>query len=109
MIVDHRPELDFLDLDDLLFLAGFGGLLLRLEFVLAVIQKLADRRVRVGRNLDEIESGFGSLFKRGLNRNGTVVGAGLVDQLNLAVADLLVDARTVLLNGGRGLHWTTNG
>jgi len=28
VIVDHRPELDLLDLDDLLLLAGFGGFFL---------------------------------------------------------------------------------
>ena len=30
------------------------------------------------------EPGLGSLIKRGLNWNGTVIGAGLIDQLNLA-------------------------
>jgi hypothetical protein len=82
VVVDHRPELDFLDLDDLLFLAGFGGLLLRLEFVLAVIQELADRRVGVGRYLDQIEPGLGRPGKRILNRNRAEIGSGLVDQLN---------------------------
>src|SRR6476646_12130998 len=32
-----------------------------------------------------------------------------IDKLDLADADLLVDARAVLLNGQRGLHRTTNG
>jgi hypothetical protein len=44
VVVDHRPELDLLDLDDLLFLAGLGLLFLLLEPVFAVIQDLADRR-----------------------------------------------------------------
>src|SRR5581483_5928785 len=42
VIVDHRPELDLLDLDDFLLFAGFSRLLLRLVFVFAVIQDLAD-------------------------------------------------------------------
>jgi len=37
-----------------------------------------------------------------------IVASG-IDQLNLADADLLVDARAVLLGGQRGLHRTTNG
>src|SRR5215470_4212482 len=32
-----------------------------------------------------------------------------IDKLDLADADILVDARAVLLNGQRGLHRTTNG
>ena len=32
-----------------------------------------------------------------------------IDQLDLADADLLVDARAVFLDGRRGLHRTTNG
>ena len=51
VIVDHRAELDLLDLDDLLLLARFRGLLLGLEFVLAVIKDFANRRHRVGRDL----------------------------------------------------------
>ena len=44
-----------------------------------------------------------------INDHGAVVGAGVIDQLYLAGADLLVDARAVLLGGLRGLHRTTNG
>jgi hypothetical protein len=51
VIVDHRPQLDLLDLDDLLLLARFGGFLLRLIFVFAEIENLADRRDRVWRDL----------------------------------------------------------
>ena len=43
VIVDHRPQLDLLDLDDLLLLASFGRLLLRLVFVFAVIEDFGDR------------------------------------------------------------------
>jgi hypothetical protein len=47
VIVDHRTELDLLDLDDLLALARFGRLLLRGIFELPVIEKFADRRIGV--------------------------------------------------------------
>jgi hypothetical protein len=57
VIVDHRPELDLLDLDDLLFLAGFSRLLLGLELVLAVIQDFGDRGDRIGGDLNEIKPG----------------------------------------------------
>src|SRR5260370_23544202 len=58
VIVDHRAEFDFLDFDDLLLLARFRLLLLLLQFVLAKIEQLADRRLGVWRNLDEVEAGL---------------------------------------------------
>mgnify|MGYP000700433244 CR=1 FL=1 len=60
-------------------------------------------------DLDEIEPGLAGPFQRKLDLNGPVVVSGLVDQLDFADADLLVDARAVLLSGQRGLHRTTNG
>src|SRR5262245_55739973 len=56
VVVDHRPELDLLDLDDFLFFAGFRRLLLRLVLVLAVIQDFADRWRRVGGNFHQVET-----------------------------------------------------
>src|SRR5262245_13979411 len=56
VVVDHRPELDLLDLDDFLFFAGFRRLLLRLVLVLAVIQNFADRWRRVGGNFNQVET-----------------------------------------------------
>jgi len=103
VIVDHRPELDLLDLDDFLFLAGFRRLLLRLELVLAVIQDFGDRRNRIGGDLDQIKPGRLGKPDGGLGQDNTLVVAGGIDQLNLAGADLLVDARAVLLGGQRGL------
>jgi hypothetical protein len=38
-----------------------------------------------------------------------MVLSGLVDQLDLADADLIIDARAVLLNGQRSSHRATNG
>src|SRR5215475_5493845 len=109
VVVDHGPELDLLDLDDLLFLAGFRRLLLRLVFIFAVIENFADGRGRVGGNLDEIKSGLLGLVQSDLDFNGPKVVAGLVDQLDFANTDLLVDARAVLRGGLRGSYWATNG
>ena len=58
VIVDARAHLDLFDLDDLLLLARLGGLLLLLVFVFAVVEDLGDRRIGVGRDLDQVEPGF---------------------------------------------------
>ena len=103
MIVDHRAELDLLDLDDLLFLAGFGRFLLRLELVLAVIQDFGDGRDRIGGDLNEIKPGSLGKPNGGFGQDDTLVVAGGIDQLNLSGADLLVDARAAFFGGQRGL------
>lgn len=102
VVVDHGPEFDFLDLDHLLALAGLGRLLLLLILELAVIEQLADRRRRIGGDLDKIEPGLLGYDDRFRDRDGAFVGSVLVDQMNFASANLLVDARAVLLDGGRG-------
>jgi hypothetical protein len=48
VIVDGGAHLDLFDLDDLLMLARLGRLLLRLVFVFAVVEDLADGRVSLG-------------------------------------------------------------
>jgi hypothetical protein len=58
MGIGSGAELDFLDLDDVLLLARFGLALLRLILVFAKIHDLADRRLGVGRDFDQIKSGF---------------------------------------------------
>jgi hypothetical protein len=102
VVVDHRPEFDFLDLDDLLALAGFGRLLLLLVLELAVVEQFADRRRGVGGDFDKIEPGLVGQDERFRDRYGALVGSVLVDQMNFASANLLVDARAVFLDGGRG-------
>src|SRR5580700_1406948 len=107
MIVDHWPELDFLDLDHLLLLAGFRLLLLFLVLELAEIQELADRRSGVGGDLDEVEARLLGERQCLGNRNRAAIGTILVDQMNLAFANIIIDARTVLGNGQRGSHRAT--
>src|ERR1700688_3206821 len=109
VIVDHGPELDLLDLDDLLLLARLGGLLLLLVFEFAVIEDFADRGALVGDDLDEVQPLFGGDGERVADRHDAVVLALLIDQLHLANANLVIDARAVLLNGQRGFHRETNG
>jgi hypothetical protein len=103
VIVDHRAELDLLDLDDLLFLAGFSRLFLGLELVLAIVQDFGDGGDRIGGDLNEIKPGCLGKPNGGFGQDDTLVVAGGIDQLNLSGADLLVNARAVLLGGQRGL------
>jgi hypothetical protein len=79
VIVDHRTELDLLDFDDVLSLAGLCRLLLRLEFEFAVIQDLADGRDRIRRDLDEIEPCCLGHAQGGLDFDDAFVVAGAVD------------------------------
>src|SRR6476646_1385533 len=64
VVVDVRTHLDLLDLLRLLLLALLGGLLLGLVFVAADVEELRDRRVGVGRNLDQIEPDLLCLLER---------------------------------------------
>jgi hypothetical protein len=109
VIIDHRAELDLLDLDDLLLLAGFGLLFLLLEPVLAVVQDFANRRYGVRRNLDQVETGLGGLRQGVCDLNGSKVGTVRADQMNLFDANVLVGARAVLLDGGLRSLWAANG
>ena len=58
MVVDLQTEANFLDFRGALIAAGLTSLDLLVVLVLAVIDELGDRRLRVGRHLDEIEVRF---------------------------------------------------
>jgi hypothetical protein len=109
VIVDHRPELDLLDLDHLLLLTGFRGFLLRRIFILPVVHDLADGRIVVRRNLNQIHAGIHGHLDRHHGLDGAVVLAGLIDQLDLRIADIIIDARPVFGGSGRGSIRTANG
>jgi hypothetical protein len=109
VIVDHRPQLDLFDLDDLLLLARFGRFLLRLIFVFAVIENFADRRNRIGCDLDQIEPGLLRHGNRCADLGDAFVASVLIDELDLADADLLVDTRPLLCGGLRHSDRATNG
>src|SRR6266436_6710646 len=89
VIVDHLPELDFLDLDDFLLLARLGSLLLLLVLELAVVENLAHRRGHVGSDLDEVERSLLGGLECRLDRNNSAVYSVLIDQLHLADANFL--------------------
>lgn len=96
MLFDIRSELDFLDLDDLLFFPRFVLTLLRFILVFAVIENLADRRRGIGRNLDQVEFSRNRAVKRVLYAYDTDIVAGMIDETDFLDVDLLVNARAVL-------------
>jgi hypothetical protein len=109
VLVDAGTELDFLDLDRLLLFARLGGFLLRLVFEFAVIEDFADGRADVGRNLDEVEARLAGQRNGIVDGGYTSVRSILVDQLNLANADIFIDARPVFLDRRGGSPGATNG
>lgn len=93
MGIRSRTELDFLDFDDVLFLARFGLALLSFIFELAEVHDLADRRFGVRADLDQIKSG---LFRHGQGtgrRHDADVFAVRTNQADFRAADPVVDAR----------------
>jgi hypothetical protein len=98
--VDIGTHLDLLDLDGPLFLACLGGLLLGLILESTDIEDLADRRLGVGGNLDEVESGVGCDLQRLLDGDDAAIVTLVIDQLDFADANLLVYPRTFLGRGG---------
>jgi len=104
--VDVGAELDLLDLHHLLPLARLVLLLLLLELELAIVQDLANGRIRVGHDLDQIEAGLRGGFESRRRGHDALLLALLIDQQDARNADVLVDARPFLL--GRRLHGAAN-
>ena len=107
--VDVRPEFYFLDLDRLLLLARLGRLLLGLELVATVVEKLGDGWDGIRSDLDEVHARLLRQLKRLGDRHGAEIGALGVDHLDLGDADVLVDARPILGDGRRGSVGSANG
>jgi len=109
VIVDGRAHLDFFELDDLLLLARFGGLLLLLVFVFAEIHQLDDGRLRLGRNLDQVEAFFlgdGAAF---VDADLAVFVPVVPDQEDGAGKNLFIDAGAILRRRRGGLLETLRG
>ncbi len=110
VLVDAGAQLDFLDLDGALLLARLRGLLLLEKAEATIIEDLADRRNGVRGDLDEVEAGILGKLQRIEERDHATVGAGIVDELNLAnSADIAVRAGTFLGRGRGSAVGTTNG
>ncbi len=94
--VDIRAELDFLDLDGLLLFSRFRGLLLGLEFIFSEIHDLADRDFSIRRDFYEIETGFLGFRKRIALSDRPMVLSVLVDELNVACNNCVINVRPSL-------------
>ena len=108
VLVDVRPHLDFLDVDDLLLLARLALALLFLVLELAEVHDLADRRVRGGRDLDQVQAhGHGTLYGFCCGNDADVL-ARFVDQADAWLLDALVDTRSA--SGRRQVNrWSGDG
>lgn len=95
--VDLGTELHLLDLDTLLVLAG--GLLLDglLVLVLAVIHHLADGRIGIGGDLNEVEVLVVCDALSVANTKKTELGAVDADQTAGTGIDLAIDAGSIVL------------
>src|SRR6476646_10708703 len=89
---DFGSELDLLDVDLRLVLPGQLGLLLQLVAVLAVVHDTADRRISLGRNLDQVEVPRIRVLTRFVGGLDSELLAVLVDQPDARDADRVVDA-----------------
>jgi hypothetical protein len=96
MDVDGRAHLDLLDLDDLLLLAGLGGLFLLFVFVFALVHELDDGGFRFGRNLDQVEAFFFGYCAGFIDADRTVFVAVVSDQKDCAREDIFIYAGPVL-------------
>ena len=90
--ISVRTELDFLDLDYLLFLAGFRLTLLGLVFELAEVHDLADRRCCIWRNFNQIQTSFLGHFHSTIRRYDADVFAICTNQADVSATYSFVDA-----------------
>ncbi len=109
VIVDARPHLDFFDLDDLLIFARFSLLLLLLVLEFAVVQDFADRRLRIGGDLDKVETRVSRSLQGVKFADDSDVLSSLVDQSHVAGPDLVVDLGPGWLARRRGSHRFADG
>ena len=96
--VDGAGKLNFLDLDDLLILAGFFILLDALKAVFAVIHDAAYRRFCVRRNHDEVEIFLICHVLRCGKLDDTDLLTVRSDQADFISADLLIDLQLFCAN-----------
>ena len=95
MIVGLRAELDLLDLDDRLIAAGLRLLLLFLVLVLAEVEDLAYRRLRLRVDLDEVEPLLLCFAKRFVGLKNPEHASVGVDDADFGNADAVIDANLV--------------
>jgi hypothetical protein len=92
MLIHSHGELDLLDRNDLLLFLGGAIALFLLVKEASVVLDAADRRNRVGRNLNQIEAALASDLQRLKRREDAKLLAVFVDDANFARTNFLVDA-----------------
>jgi hypothetical protein len=96
VLVDLGPELDFLDLDDLLMFPGFARALLLLVLVLAEVHDPAYRRHGGRRDFHEVQTLLLRDGQRLGRRHDPELLPGIVNYANFAHANALVHSYTVV-------------
>lgn len=96
MLVDGDRELDFLDGDNFLLLAGGAVALVLFVQILAVILDAANRRDRVGRNFHQVETTLAGNFQSFKRGKDAELRAVLINDADLAGADSFVDTNKLL-------------
>ena len=89
--VDIRRQANLFDLHDTLILSRFLLALCLLETEFTVIHDLADRRLSLRRDFDQIHALFYGDILCLLNRQNAELFAVVTDQTNFLVADLFID------------------
>ena len=97
MLLGFRAELDFLYLNDRLFLLGFGLFFTPFITEFAVIHDPANRRFGGRRNLHEIQTRIFGDTKSLADRDYPKLLALLVNNSYLFDPDLIIDARSIVL------------
>jgi hypothetical protein len=92
VVIHGNGELALLDRNHLLLLLGGAITLFLLVEEAAVILNSADRRNRIGRNLDQIKAALTGNPQRFKGRKDSKLLAVFVDDANLARANLFIDA-----------------
>lgn len=99
MVVDGRPEADFLDVDDMLFFPAEFFLLAELVFIFSEIHHPADRGIRIGSDLHQVQLLFlGKRERLGDGKDSDLFAVGS-DDADLAGFDLLIDPNGFFFNG----------
>ena len=99
VLVDLGPELDLLDLDDLLVLPGLAGLLLLLVLVLPEVHDPADRRHGGRGDFHQVQTLPTRNRQRLRRRHDAELLAGVVDHPDFTDPDAFVGANAVITTG----------
>jgi hypothetical protein len=101
VFVGTRAQLDFLHLHLFLLQLGFVGALLLLVFEFAVIHDAANRRLRRGGDLDQIDAGFLSHLQRLAQIDDAKLFPVQTLETNLRYRYLIVDTMGLVLSYGK--------